>query len=99
RHLLIQQHHAIRLPLQQHQGVIPVGGLLDREALLLEEQDVGGEALDLVVHPEDTAGAWHEPKIGWDRARERDGRRALSESAADPVSRLHSPVCSSPPYY
>ena len=61
-HLFVEQDHPIRLPLQQHQGVVAVGGGLHREALFLQEQDVGREALDLVVHPQDASGAGHDSK-------------------------------------
>ena len=51
------------LALQQHQRVVAVRRLVDREAVLLEEEDVGREALDLVVHPEDALGAGHGAKL------------------------------------
>ena len=59
RHLLVEQDHAVGLALEQDEGVVAVGGGLHGEALLLQEQDVGREALDLVVHPEDALGTGH----------------------------------------
>ena len=58
-HLLVEQHHAVGLALEQDEGVVAVGGRLDGEALLLQKEDVGREALDLVVHPEDALGTGH----------------------------------------
>ncbi len=65
--MLVEQHDAIRLALEQRQGVVAVGGPLDRESLLLEEEDVRGEALDLVVHPEDALGTGHGGKVSGER--------------------------------
>ena len=53
RHLLVQQHDAIGLPLQQDQRIVTVRAGLHGKALLLEKQDMRGEALDLIVDPED----------------------------------------------
>ena len=58
-HLLVEQHHAVGLPLQQHERVVAVRGGLDGESLLLEEQDVRREALDLIVDPQDALGTGH----------------------------------------
>ena len=60
RHLLVEQHDAVRLALQQDQGVVAVGRGLHGEALLLQEQDVGREAFDLVVHPENASWPRHD---------------------------------------
>ena len=62
-HLLVEQDDAIGLALQQHQGVVAVGGGLDGESLLLEEQDVRREAFDLVIDPENALGTGHGKKI------------------------------------
>jgi hypothetical protein len=40
RHLLIQQHDAVGLPLKEHQGIVTMGAGLYREALFFEKQDV-----------------------------------------------------------
>ena len=87
-HLLIEQDHAVRLALQQDQGVVAVRGGLDGEALFLEEQDVGREAFDLVVHPEDALGAGH----GGNRGRRGDGGGLSAFSPSHrPVSRSTFP--------
>ena len=58
-HLLVEQHHAVGLALEQRERVVAVRGRLHGEALLLQKEDVGREALDLVVHPEDALGTGH----------------------------------------
>jgi hypothetical protein len=63
RHLLVEQYHAIRLPLKQHQGIISVGAGLDGEALFFKKENVGREALDLIINPQDAFGAGHELNI------------------------------------
>ena len=60
RHLLVEQHDAIRLAAQQREGVVAVGRALDRETLLLQEEDLRVEGLDLVVDPEDAARTGHD---------------------------------------
>ena len=40
RHLLVEQDHSIRLPLQQHQRVVAVGRRLHGETLLFQKQDM-----------------------------------------------------------
>ena len=62
-HLLVEQHDAVRLALQQGERIVAVRRLLDRKALLLEEEEVGREAFDLIVHPEDALGAGHRGNI------------------------------------
>ena len=63
RHLFVQQHDAIGLALEKHQGVVAVGAGLHGKSLFLEEEDVGREALDLIVNPENALGAGHAVKI------------------------------------
>ena len=58
-HLLVEQHHAVGLALEQDQGVVAVGGGLDGKSLLFQEQDVGREALDLIIHPQNALGTGH----------------------------------------
>ena len=74
-HLLVEQDHAVGLALEQDQRVVAVGGGLHGEALLLEKEDVGREALDLVVHPENALGTGHGGKIAG------GGRRRRTEAA------------------
>ncbi len=63
RHLLVEQHHAVGLALQQHQRVVTVGGGLDDESLLFQEEHVGCQAFHLVVDPKDALGTGHGKKI------------------------------------
>jgi hypothetical protein len=58
-HVLVEQDHAVRLPLEQREGVVAVGGGLHGEPLLLQKEHVGGKALDFVVYPEDAFGTGH----------------------------------------
>ena len=59
RHLLVEQHDAIRLALQHDQGVVAMRRVVHREALLFEEQDVRGEAFDLIIDPQDALRTGH----------------------------------------
>jgi len=68
RHLLVEQHEAVRLAAQQRERIVAVRGLLDGEPLLLEELAVGGEPLHLVVDPQDGLG------VGADRRARRSWR-------------------------
>ena len=63
RHLLVQQHDAVGLPLEQRQGVVAVGAGLDGETLLFQKQDVRREALHLIVDPENGFGPGHGGKV------------------------------------
>ena len=56
-HLFVEEHEAVRLAAQQGERIVAVRGLLDGEPLLLEELAVRGEALHLVVDPEDVLRA------------------------------------------
>ncbi len=58
-HLLVQEHHAVRLPAQEREGIVSVRRLLDGESLLFEEAAVPGEAFDFVIDPQDALGARH----------------------------------------
>ena len=62
-HLLIEQDDAIGLALEHDEGIVTMGTGVDGESLFLEEHDVRGEGLDLVVDPEDGAGAGHGGKL------------------------------------
>ena len=53
----------VREELKQHQSIVTVSRSVHGEPMLLQKHDVGGEALDLVVHPEDTLGARHVRKL------------------------------------
>ncbi len=77
RHLLVQQHHAVGLPLHQDQCVIAVGRGLDRKALGLEEEHLGRQALDLIVHPENSLRPWHGSKVRATRGVGQRGGRAF----------------------
>jgi hypothetical protein len=46
-----------------------VGAGLDGKSLFLEKEDVGREALDLIVNPEDALGAGHGWKLHVNRKR------------------------------
>ena len=59
RQLLVQQDHAVRLPLQEGNRVVPMGGLLDRVPLFLEKQDVRAERFDFVVDPQNGLRTGH----------------------------------------
>jgi hypothetical protein len=61
--VLVEQDHAVRLPLKEGEGVVAVRGGLHGEPLLLQKEHVGREALDLVVHPENAFGTGHGRKI------------------------------------
>jgi hypothetical protein len=61
--MLVEQDHAVRLALEQRESVVAMGGGLHGEPLLLQKEDVGREALDLVVHPENALGTGHGRKI------------------------------------
>jgi hypothetical protein len=58
-HLLIQEHDAVGLTLKEDQGIIPMRGRFDDKSLLFQKQDVGCEALYLVIHPENAFRAGH----------------------------------------
>ncbi|MGH7426890.1 MAG: hypothetical protein ACREJ4_00740, partial [Candidatus Methylomirabilaceae bacterium] len=70
-------YDGVRLASQQRQGVVAVRGLLDGESLFFEVATVGGEAVHLVIHPEDGLGTGHR-------------RGNLGESGARP--QLRQPV-------
>ena len=59
RHLLVEQHHTVGLTLEQDQGVVPVRGGLDGETLLFQKQDVRGQTLHLIIHPQYALGSGH----------------------------------------
>ena len=59
RHLLVEQHDAVRPAPQQGERVVTVRGLLDRESLGLEEAAVRRETVDLVVNPQNALGIQH----------------------------------------
>ncbi len=63
RHLFVEQHDAVRLALEEHERVVPVGSRLHRKSLLLQKEDVRGEAFDLIVDPENALGTGHGGKI------------------------------------
>ena len=59
RHLLVEQHDAVRLPPQHREGVVAVRRLRHRESLLLEKAAVCGEAVHFVVDPENALRTRH----------------------------------------
>src|SRR5262245_4718779 len=58
-HLLIEQHHAVRLAAQHRERVIAVRRLRHGEPLLLQKAAVRGEAVDFVVNPENALRTRH----------------------------------------
>ena len=59
RHLLVEQHDAVRLAPQHREGIVAMRRLRHREALLLEKAAVRRQAIDFVVDPENTFRTGH----------------------------------------
>jgi hypothetical protein len=62
-HLLIEQHHPVRLPLKEDQSIVAVRSGLDGEALLLQKQDMRREAFDLIIYPQNAFRPGHAPNL------------------------------------
>jgi heptosyltransferase-2 len=88
--MLVQQHHAVGLALEQYEGVVSVGGLFDLKSMLLEKEDVRGQAFNLIIHPEDALGAWHGWKLAGKAGQRRGKQEALPRCPAVPY--IHAPM-------
>jgi len=54
--VFVQEDQVVRILPEEGQGIVTVGDGVDVVPPLLEEEEMGPQKVDLVVHPEDALG-------------------------------------------